>query len=789
LTPQNALTKVISSAGASLPARSHVDAFMIDELLSYGTNGKLIVHERENEIYNYIGVISGGTKPLDTDNDGIPDAWEDQNGLNKNNASDAVALASNGYLNIENYINSISGPVAPYVRCASNLKMTARTKSSIQLSWKNNALESDQIQIQQSTNGTTFTTIATISGSLTSYNIMNLELEKTYYYRLVTTKSGLSNSTPSEILKTATEGEPKAPYQSHTPLPEVGGTSRSYTSVDFSWANETGPWAGDVTYDVYVGATSGNLTKVASGLTDKAYTYSTGNLAMSNTYYWRVDGTNTLGTVPGAVWNFTTGTYSFVSSTVDIGRDYDGTTPTTAASGVTLTSTKSYTIKSGTSDEFVFSGSGTNVMNTNSSNGVYQKSGNYPFFYLSDDSYYIQGTLTSVSADKNMASLKVNGTSATLDAGAKVYVLFSDAINFNTGSVIGYEEAELPECRNGNSGVTISTPVGSKSFRIYRKVTISTIGEDLYKIGSGTNTETLTGSGSPRIAYVSATLELLSNDDTTVLDGPTIGILTANGSAASYDNLLLSAFGEYNVKFLNASGTTPSDINAYYKDYDLIVLHASVSGTNAIALATQAMVGVKPILNLKAYFYNNGRWNWSTPSNTEIGRVHSNVDASMQSHPIFANVTFDANKLVLFSEPTTVINAFQYVIPMNGTSWTSQMSAANTVLATIDGDASKIHMHELNLNESAKYLLIGLSNEGDSYARFNSNAVTLLSNAASYLLSPVSTRATAGIDNNNASSNIKYLGKSISNPDKESITIPVVHLSYYGFYVVNISII
>ena len=106
---------------------------MIDELLSYGKKGKLIVHERENEIYNYIGVISKGPKAPDTDNDGIPDWWEDANGLNKNDASDALQLGANGYPNIENYFNSIDKPTAAYVRCASDLKMTGRTKTSINL--------------------------------------------------------------------------------------------------------------------------------------------------------------------------------------------------------------------------------------------------------------------------------------------------------------------------------------------------------------------------------------------------------------------------------------------------------------------------------------------------------------------------------------------------------------------------------------------------------------------------------------------------------------------------------
>lgn len=52
------------------------------------------------------------------------------------------------------------------------------------------------------------------------------------------------------------------------------------------------------------------------------------------------------------------------------------------------------------------------MMNTTSKNGVYETSGNYTFMYISSDDYYIQGTLTSSEkARKNIASVKVNGTS------------------------------------------------------------------------------------------------------------------------------------------------------------------------------------------------------------------------------------------------------------------------------------------------------------------------------------------------------------------------------------------
>ena len=47
--------------------------------------------------------------PLDTDGDGIPDYWEDANGLNKNSPVDGsrVNAELDGYTNLELYLNSL----------------------------------------------------------------------------------------------------------------------------------------------------------------------------------------------------------------------------------------------------------------------------------------------------------------------------------------------------------------------------------------------------------------------------------------------------------------------------------------------------------------------------------------------------------------------------------------------------------------------------------------------------------------------------------------------------------
>jgi hypothetical protein len=46
----------------------------------------------------------------DTDDDGMPDAWEKQHGLNPTDATDSNKdLTGDGYTNLEKYLNSLVG--------------------------------------------------------------------------------------------------------------------------------------------------------------------------------------------------------------------------------------------------------------------------------------------------------------------------------------------------------------------------------------------------------------------------------------------------------------------------------------------------------------------------------------------------------------------------------------------------------------------------------------------------------------------------------------------------------
>lgn len=104
---QSAYSDVLMYAGAS-KVRDSVDA----RAVSTTENGNSTAGPDGDGLIDSPDEVGGwpeltGTKETDTDNDGIPDTWEDENGLNKNDSNDALESAESGYLNIEEYANSL----------------------------------------------------------------------------------------------------------------------------------------------------------------------------------------------------------------------------------------------------------------------------------------------------------------------------------------------------------------------------------------------------------------------------------------------------------------------------------------------------------------------------------------------------------------------------------------------------------------------------------------------------------------------------------------------------------
>ena len=141
MSAEEAYDYVLENVGANIPCRDKVDQIIVDEVRtgkiyyakdaakyrgdveglapkSQAADGSFRYRRMAADSYK-LGIITDprqmggypeykGEQYVDTDLDGMPDAWEKANGLNPNDASDANGdCTGDGYTNIEKYINAI----------------------------------------------------------------------------------------------------------------------------------------------------------------------------------------------------------------------------------------------------------------------------------------------------------------------------------------------------------------------------------------------------------------------------------------------------------------------------------------------------------------------------------------------------------------------------------------------------------------------------------------------------------------------------------------------------------
>ncbi len=174
----------LPTVGATLPYRDMADCYMVDEVLSYGKKGALISNE-ETLVYGAPNTwkVWGGNKRIDTDGDGMPDAWETANGTDPTK-NDAMTKAANGYANIENYINSIT--VADrdfFLRTPVALELTTATTSTLKIGWRDYTYEEEGFAVELK-KGNTFEEVGRTEANATSFTLTNLEPGTKYTLRL-----------------------------------------------------------------------------------------------------------------------------------------------------------------------------------------------------------------------------------------------------------------------------------------------------------------------------------------------------------------------------------------------------------------------------------------------------------------------------------------------------------------------------------------------------------------------------------------------------------------------------
>jgi hypothetical protein len=156
-TALEAYQQVLTGVGATLPKRDTLDQRIIRNVID--RTGSIINVQGGYPAYTPYATSSqtawptllSATAPTDTDGDGMHDSWETRRGLNPSAAADRQTISSNGFTNLENYLNGDSIVAAGVLNTCVQAKPITATNSGTWINAKDttysNVMATDSMNV------------------------------------------------------------------------------------------------------------------------------------------------------------------------------------------------------------------------------------------------------------------------------------------------------------------------------------------------------------------------------------------------------------------------------------------------------------------------------------------------------------------------------------------------------------------------------------------------------------------------------------------------------------------
>ena len=240
--PANTLiNNLLPAVGASLPYRDYADYYVVNEVKTFGTKGELIANENTLPFgapttWN----LWPGTARTDTDNDGMPDAWETGNGTNPA-VNDAMVISGNGYTNIENYINGINASSSQdYLRAPLKLRQDSATQNTLYISWFDYTEKEQGYIVERKVNGV-WGQIGTTGVDINYFAVPGLLPEETGVFRVKAYNASMQSGYSNELTaKTKPVEVPVLDPSTFVPdLTWTGAVNQDWDKTTNNWNDNT----------------------------------------------------------------------------------------------------------------------------------------------------------------------------------------------------------------------------------------------------------------------------------------------------------------------------------------------------------------------------------------------------------------------------------------------------------------------------------------------------------------------------------------------------------------------
>ncbi len=187
-------------------------------------------------------------------------------------------------------------------------------------------------------------------------------------------------------------------------------------------------------------------------------------------------------------------------------------------------------------------------------------------------------------------------------------------------------------------------------------------------------------------------------------------------------NVVLVDIKDYKSSITDEQKTA---LNGNLDDADLVFISEAAAGGGKGMIALEDLVGNVPVLNMKiwVYTYNSdaskNRWGWGTLKNEATTKRAITPISKM--YKLWNGVEFAGDSIILFSGS----NSRSHIQTIDES---KSLPSGNVNMAYAYG-TTNVTMHASN---SLKYFALGLS--CDDYGNYNTNAITIVKNAAAMLI-------------------------------------------------------
>ena len=200
-----------------------------------------------------------------------------------------------------------------------------------------------------------------------------------------------------------------------------------------------------------------------------------------------------------------------------------------------------------------------------------------------------------------------------------------------------------------------------------------------------------------------------------------------DGCTLDTDPVLLALKENFDVTVLDNTDEVEIDAEAISSEYDVAVISEAMAGDKAYVKSLKNLVGLMPVISMKAYAYTSGRWGWAKPANPSTKPTTGiTVQEAFRGHALFKGVEMDANGTIELYGAGGNSNNVQGFTTLE----TDSPIDLEQVLAVTSTDATINTIHEFTMNDK-KYVLVPLSS--DNLELLLPAATQIIVNAVNYV--------------------------------------------------------